>query len=308
VRRRLTNKPHYLWRPGQLVLRATRARRPAAGPTQSLPLPWGARIDCFSGDAITSSIARTGVYDLLMTEALFRLADAGETAVDAGANLGYASSALAAAVGPTGRVLAVEPHPAIHALLARTAARWKRERHLAPIELCPLALSDGRGLGALVTGARFAGNRGTATLAPEYRASATAKVAVPLATLDELADGMSIGVLKLDVEGHELQVLRGASGLLESGRVRDVLVEAPEGRPNPATELLADHGYTLFETRSTLLGPRIGRHEPAPWVDWLEPPTLLATLDPDRLLRRFDPRGWRALRRPRKRRGARLVQ
>jgi FkbM family methyltransferase len=309
VRRRLTGKPHYLWRPGQLVRRAARARRPAAGPSETLPLPWGASIECFTGDAIASSIARTGVYDLLMTEALFRLADPGETAVDAGANVGYASSALAAAVGPRGRVLAVEPHPAVHALLARNARRWEREApSLAPVELCPLALSDAHGLGALTTGVKFTGNRGTATLAPEYRAVAAAEVTVPLETLDGLAGDLSIGVLKLDVEGHELQVLRGAGGLLGSGRVRDVLAEAREGSPNPVTGLLAEHGYTVFETRSTLLGPRIGGGPPDPAVDWLEPPTLLATLDPDRLLRRFRRRGWLALRSPRKRSAAPVVQ
>jgi FkbM family methyltransferase len=309
VLHRLTNKPHYLWRPRQMVRRAVRARRPAAGPTLMLPLPWGASLECFSGDAIASSIARSGVYDLLMTEALFRLADPGETAVDAGGNVGYASSALAAAVGAAGRVLAVEPHPAVHALLARNAGRWKREAPaLAPIELCPLALSEERGQGALATGATFEANRGTATLAPEFRPFAAAQVAVPLVTLDELAARRPIGVLKLDVEGHELEVLKGAPEQLGAGLVRDVLVEARRGRANPVTELLGEHGYAIFETRSTLTGPRIGAARPDSAVDYLEPPTLRATLDPERLLRRFGPRGWRSLRRPRKRPGVPVVQ
>jgi FkbM family methyltransferase len=309
VRGRLTGKPHYLWRPGQLVRRAARARRPPTGPAETLPLPWGVSIECFAGDAIGSSIGRTGVYDLLMTEALFRLADPGETAVDAGANIGYASCALAAAVGTEGRVLAVEPHPAVHALLARNVGRWGREAgRLAPVELCPVALSGGRGAGALATGGRFESNRGTATLAPQFRTFAAAEVAVPLVTLDELAAGRPIGVLKLDVEGHELEVLTGARELLGAGLVRDVLVEAREGRPSPVTELLADHGYAVFETRSTLTGPRLGARRPDPAVDHLEPPTLLATLDPERLRRRFRPRGWRALRRPRKRTAAPVVQ
>jgi FkbM family methyltransferase len=309
VLRRLTNKPHYLWRPGQLVRRAVHARRRAAGPTLSLPLPWGAHLECFSGDAIASSIARTGVYDLLMTEALFRLADPGETAVDAGANVGYASSALAAAVGVAGRVLAVEPHPAVHRLLARNAGRWKREcPALAPIELCPLALSNERGDGALATGATFAANRGTATLAPEFRTFAAAQVAVPLVTLDELMAGRPIGVLKLDVEGHEREVLEGAREQLGTGLVRDVLVETRGPWADPVTELLGEHGYAIFETRSTLMGPRIGAAGPDAAADYLEPPTLLATREPDRLLRRFRRPGWRALRRPRKQRAAQVVQ
>jgi FkbM family methyltransferase len=295
---RLIDKPHYLWRPSQVVRRL----RHRSGTSVLLPLPWGVSIECFGDDAIASSISRTGVYDLLVTEAIFRLADRGETTLDAGANVGYTSSALAAAVGPEGKVLAVEPHPAVHALLARNARRWAG----APIELYPVALSSAHGAGRLAVGTKFASNRGTATLAPEQ--PAVAALSVPLGTLDEVAGDRSIGVLKLDVEGHELEVLEGGRDALGSGRVRDVLVEDSSGPSGPVTGLLREHGYAVFEMRQTLLGPRLGpRGEPAPGVDYLEPPSLLATLDPDRLLRRFRPRGWRALRRPRKGRGAPFV-
>jgi FkbM family methyltransferase len=295
---RLIDKPHYLWRPTQ-VLRRLRYR---SGSSVLLPLPWGVSIECFGDDAIASSIARTGVYDLLVTEALFRLADRGETAVDVGANVGYTASALAAAVGPEGEVLAVEPHPAVHALLARNARRWTG----APIELYPVALSSVHGAGRLAVGAKFGSNRGTATLTPDQ--PRIAELPVPVGTLDEVVGDRSVGVLKLDVEGHELDVLEGGRDVLGAGRVRDVLVEDSAGTGGPVTGLLREHGYTVFEMRQSLLGPRLGpRGEPTPGVDYLEPPSLLATLDPDRLLRRFRPRGWRALRRPRKGFGAPFV-
>jgi FkbM family methyltransferase len=297
---RLIDKPHYLWRPAQVVRRL--GYRTPPGDTVLLRLPWGMPIECFAGDAIASSIARTGVYDLLLTEAIFRLADAGETAVDVGANVGYSASALAAALGPEGEVLAVEPHPAVHALLARNAKRWAGAR----IELYPVALSSAHGTGRLAVGAKFASNRGTATLMPDQ--PRIAELPVPVGTLDEVAGERSIGVLKLDVEGHELEVLEGGRETLGSGRVRDILVEDRVGPRGPVTGLLREHGYTVFEMRQSLLGPRIGpRGKPAPGVDYLEPPSLLATLDPDRLLGRFRPRGWRALRKPRKRVGAPFV-
>jgi FkbM family methyltransferase len=294
---RLIDKPHYLWRPTQVVRRFAHRSESAV-----LPLPWGVSIECFPGDAITSSIARTGVYDLLVTEAIFRLADAGETAVDVGANVGYAASALAAALGPEGKVLAVEPHPAVHALLARNARRWAG----AAIELYPVALSSAHGAGRLAVSAKFASNRGTATLAPD--ATSIAALTVPLGTLDEVVGDRSIGVLKLDVEGHELEVLEGGRDVLASRRARDVLVEDSAGPGGPVTELLRQQGYTVFEMRQSLMGPCLGpRGEPAPGVDYLEPPSLLATLDPGRLIRRFRPRGWRCLRRPRKGLGASSV-
>jgi FkbM family methyltransferase len=302
--RRVIDKPYFLWRPTQVVRRLTVGRTDPPEPTVLLPLPWGASIECFSGEAIGSSIARTGVYDLLLTEAIFRLADPGETVMDVGANVGYASSALAAAVGDGGRVVAVEPHPLVHSLLARNAARWGQR---AEIETHALALSDLRGRGRLTIGEEFASNRGTATLSPEREAITIADVEVDLGTLDELAAGRRIGVLKLDVEGHELQVLEGGRDQLASHRVRDILVEQQDGYPSPVTALLDDHGYAIFGMRQSLLGPRIATPAEAVRSSYLEPPTLLATLDPDRLVRRFAPRGWRALRRPRKRSGAPCV-
>jgi hypothetical protein len=110
------------------------------------------------------------------------------------------------------------------------------------------------------------------------------------------------------VEGHELEVLEGGGELLGSGRVRDILVEDHIGPDGPVTTVLVEHGYAVLEMRQSLVGPRIGPPgKPAPGVDYLEPPSLLATLDPARLLERFRPRGWRALRRPRKRAGAPVV-
>jgi FkbM family methyltransferase len=301
---RVIDKPYFVWRPTQVVRRLTVGRRRPAEATVMLPLPWGASIECFSGEAIGSSIARTGLYDLLLTEAIFRLADGGETALDVGANVGYASSALASAVGPAGCVVAVEPHPAVHAVLARNADRWAG---LSEFEVHALALSDLRGRGRLTVGEEFASNRGTATLSPEREAITIADVEVDLGTLDELAGGRAIGVLKLDVEGHELQVLEGGREQLAAHRVRDILVEQQDGYPGPVTALLEDQGYAIFGMRQSLLGPRIVAPDEAIGARYLEPPTLIATIDPDRLQRRFRPRGWRALRRPRKGLGATFV-
>jgi FkbM family methyltransferase len=199
-------------------------------------------------------------------------------------------------------VIAVEPHPAVHALLVRNARRWAG----APIDLYPVALSSAHGTGRLAVGTKFASNRGTATLAPDQ--PRIAELPVPLGTLDEVVRDRSVGVLKLDVEAHELEVLEGGRETLGSGRVRDVLVEDRVGPAGPVTGLLREHGYAVFEMRQTLLGPRIGpRGNPDRGVDYLEPPSLLATLDPGRLLERFRPRGWRALRRPRKGSGVPFV-
>jgi FkbM family methyltransferase len=72
---------------------------------------------------------------------------------------------------------------------------------------------------------------------------------VPVTTLDAFAQKQGINdidVLKVDVEGADLDVLRSAAGLLGDGRIKAIVVEIPltsENRGNMNT-LLADRGLT----------------------------------------------------------------
>jgi hypothetical protein len=46
----------------------------------------------------------------------------------------------------------------------------------------------------------------------------------------------TLALLKLDVEGHELAVLEGASRLLGGGAIRDVMFEEEETLPTPVSQ------------------------------------------------------------------------
>ena len=52
-------------------------------------------------------------FDLISCEAIWRLLDEGELALDVGANIGYMTSLMAARLGKNGRVIAFEPHPVL---------------------------------------------------------------------------------------------------------------------------------------------------------------------------------------------------
>jgi FkbM family methyltransferase len=87
---------------------------------------------------------RTGVYDLVLSEAIYRLLDPGELAVDAGASIGYTVSIMATRLRPSGHVLAFEPNPRAFALLEANVARWPQEP-IAAVVLHQVALSDHSG-------------------------------------------------------------------------------------------------------------------------------------------------------------------
>src|SRR4051794_35687867 len=116
------NKPHFVFRPQQFPRRLS-TRDPGEA-----RLPWGLRIGFDPGEMHGSAILRTGLLDLAVSEALFRLTEPGARTVDAGANIGHMTSILALRAGRSGSVVAFEPHPATARMLRRNIARWAQHQ------------------------------------------------------------------------------------------------------------------------------------------------------------------------------------
>jgi FkbM family methyltransferase len=129
--------------------------------------------------------------------ALRRLLQSGETFVDCGANIGLWSLVAAPLVWPDGRVVAFEPNPAVAKRLADAAVQS------SVIEVHAVALSDEPGVLALAAGREH-------NLA---RVSSEGRHSVAATTLDAVLERRPDGI-KIDVEGYELNVLRGAVGAL----------------------------------------------------------------------------------------------
>lgn len=298
IDRNLLNKPHYVFRPSQLARRIARSSRRDrdAREFEEARLPWGATIAVRPEDEIGSLILRLGVFDLCVSEAIWRLLDPGATAVDAGANIGHMTSVMATRVGARGAVFAFEPHPVTFGELSSNVARWRADPRTGDIRLHELALSDRGGTARLGAPADFDSNRGSVGLLGESDAGARAGSVheVALARLDEVVDAQ-VGVLKIDVEGHELEVLRGAGRLLSAGRVRDVLFEEWDTPPTPVTTFLENEGYALFSMDQALLGPSIGPAGARSGRRGHQAPSYLATRDPARALSRLRRRGWAVL-------------
>jgi|tagenome__1003787_1003787.scaffolds.fasta_scaffold20823905_2 FkbM family methyltransferase len=266
------------------------------GGTQVASLSWGLPLEVDTGDAIGFSIVAGGVFDPCVTETLHRLIDPGDVVADVGANLGYMSSLAAARVGPEGRVLAFEPHPRAYELLERNVSRWRDVESAGAVELRRVALSDAAGEGELFSGGTAEFDMAVASLGDEGAAPAGAAseaIKVQLARLDEIPGVERLGVVKIDVEGHEASVLRGAGGLLESGAIRDVVFEDHDDYPSEATRVVEDAGYELISLDNDLWGLRLvapkDRGEVAAWPG----PSYLATREPDRARQRLGGRGWR---------------
>lgn len=290
--------PVYLYRPSQAYHRARlflRGDRPSVAETR---LPWGLSIRHDPSEIVGQTIWQTGVFELVVSEALWRLLDAGETALDVGANIGYMTSLMAARTGSSGRVLCFEPHPAIYQELRLNVDSWHEHAGISRIELHQLALSDVTGSSVLVMPEGFADNHGTARVATSYELDNASTPGIRIVTrrLDEL-EGVScpIGVMKVDVEGHEAEVFEGAASLLKSHSIRDVIFEEHRGYPARSTECLRCHGYFLFHLGQGLLGPVLRSVDDGPLPGTQDRKNYLATLDPRRAIERLDRKGWTVL-------------
>jgi FkbM family methyltransferase len=140
--------------------------------------------------------------------ALQRIVPAGRNAVDAGANRGVYAYLIARRAR---HVYAFEPIP--------TLSSYLRRARVSNVTVFTVALSDIAGEATLLVPAVD----GEASLGSHVDPAGATALPVRLARLDDfhLDD---IGFLKVDVEGHELQVLRGAAGTIQASRP-NLLVE-----------------------------------------------------------------------------------
>jgi FkbM family methyltransferase len=291
------NRPEYVFQPQQVFRRLKAKIINNSIGKNTFRLPWGVTINAFSGEAIGKSIAAMGIYDLCVSESLYRIIDKNETCVDVGANIGYMTSLMAHCVGKEGRVFAFEPHPNIYQTLFQNIQKWKKENDWTQIELKNLAISDQLGQASLFIPVNFDNNQGIASLVPPVSEDVNnlgQKITVETNTLDNLFGNSKIQLLKLDVEGHEINVLLGAQKMLEENRIRDVLFEEHQSYPNSVCSFLIEKGYSVYRVTKGFLKPSLVPPKAAKFHPW-EPPCYLATKDIERISRRFKKIGWQCI-------------
>lgn len=295
----LINRPEYFFQPNQVVKRfKLNFKVPTA--SETFNLPWGVKINASPKEVIGRSISAMGIYDLCVSEALWRIIDEGETCIDVGANIGYMTSLMAHRVGLRGKVIAFEPHPRIYQRLSNNVRSWSTEKNWTQIKTSTLAISDQPGQAQLFVPINFDLNQGTASIVPssdEVNDSSGQHLIVETNTLDNLFNNLTIDLLKIDVEGHEINVLVGAEELLRENRIRDIIFEEHQPYPNPVAELLKEKGFSVYRVTKGFLRPNLVPPQAAKFHPW-EPPCYLATKDVDRVSKRFKSLGWKCLRSP----------
>jgi FkbM family methyltransferase len=170
----------------------------------------------------------------------------GDTVWDVGANVGLFTIAAAQRAGPDGSVISIEPDIWLAALLQRTAAA--QPVGSAPIQIMQVAVTDTTGTGTFYIANRNRASNHLSSVVEHSQAGGVREtLEVPCITLDWLLEQTPPPTLvKIDVEGSEIDLLHGAHRLLSE--VRPILMCESQHRNRPATTIIFKHyGYRLYD-------------------------------------------------------------
>jgi FkbM family methyltransferase len=191
-------------------------------------------------DGVHESEVAALLEDYLLPSAIF---------VDVGANIGAFTVMAAKSVGPAGKVIAIEASPRIYPYLEHNV----RANGLDSVTLKNCAADSDEASNVAFYEAPV-DHFGMGSLSPQFDAQA---IAVTTRKLDTIASELGlehVDVMKVDVEGFEAEVFRGARKLLTHDKSPLIVFEfadwaeerKPKGRIGDSQQVLLDYGYKLW--------------------------------------------------------------
>jgi FkbM family methyltransferase len=164
---------------------------------------------------------------------------------DVGANIGFFSFSYAM-IHPNALILSFEPDRRNLQCLERTSNRWRLPRH----KIIPAAVADFHGRASFVvdrlSGATGALQKTDHAFNRRHYAAAAQIEELDVVTLDEFFDSAKPpAIIKIDVEGAELAVLRGAKRVLSESK--PVLIFESFESADACLEILRPAGYRAWD-------------------------------------------------------------
>lgn len=226
-----------------------------------VPLFFGPRMYVLTGETVSRALLAFGYSEIALTALLLEFLKPGMTFVDVGAHFGYEAMLASTLVGPSGRVVSFEPQPEVAFIARRNLSGFAQTRLVEAAVGDTAGWLELRDLGLKLSA--FAGRAG---------GDGGPTITVPMVTLAGVLrpNEHPVDVLKCDVEGGEIAVLRGSLDLIKQDRPILILeAEMPTEDPNrPRVKeferLLEPLGYRtlLFDFDGRLRGGRPGSCQP----------------------------------------------
>jgi len=183
---------------------------------------------------------------------LFRLVDEfvkpGSVVWDLGANMGLFTFAAAHRAGETGFVLAIDGDVDNVSLLLRSRFA-RKQAGTAEVQVLPVAIGPpGSRFINFTVSERCRATNSIEGFGHDQIGPSREKRAVPLVTADELLQSFRPpNFVKIDVEGAEMEVFKGAHRLLSEARpIIEVEVAPTPEKQTPIRDLFLQHRYKLY--------------------------------------------------------------
>jgi FkbM family methyltransferase len=234
----------------------------AAGPLQ------GKR---FQLDLKSEKALWLGNYEPDLVQTITRFVRPGATVYDIGANIGYHTVYFAAGVSETGKVFAFEPHPDN---LERLRHNLTLNGLLERVEVVACAVGKDAGQAVFLLHASPGMGKLEGSLGRKLTESDS--ITVDVVVLDQFAYGSTNrqpDLIKLDIEGGEVQALQGMRRLLKEAKPVLLLELHGDRAAREAAALLQEMEYSLYSmkadsefsspNRSTKVVYAVGRHRSA---------------------------------------------
>jgi len=267
-------RPEYLFNPHRIFKRLFRTR----SKIETCQTAWGTTMEVNTEEAIGNSIFFTGIYDLALTEILWKLIRPGNVVVDIGANIGYTVGVCSLRAGEKGMVHAFEPNEFLFDRLKFNISKMP----FTNVKLHAVALSDSNHVARLVLPSGYQNNEGVAFVGDEGAQG----IEIQLECLDNvLQKDTVVDVLKIDVEGHEYKVFMGAKELLRQKRIRNIVFEDHDSYPSDVATLLTQFGYKVYRIEKGWFSLKLMDPTTRSSVSFWEPTNYLATLDETEIMK-----------------------
>lgn len=184
-----------------------------------------------------------GFWEMPTTEAIAQLVSPGMVVADIGANLGYFSLLMGELVGPSGKVYAFEPNPAMAFRLERSARLNGMGDRVLRFEV---ALGDENE--KMMSFLMPTDEPKNAYVTPFEGEELTGAVFVTSQRLDSKGEWHDIELVKIDAEGSEERILSGMQLLLEGEKLKTIIMEVRMSRYADGRGFLRkilDYGFSI---------------------------------------------------------------
>jgi FkbM family methyltransferase len=208
----------------------------------AVKLHTGQTLELRSHDVLARRLVFESFFEPQVRDSLRMLVRPGATVLDLGANIGYFSVLLSSWVGQQGRVLAFEPQPVMQRELRRNLMR----NGISNVSVFGIALGEYEGTAEFCL--TDPGFEAMGSLRENGRFRVAARSVVPVRQLDTVLAESGINtveVIKMDTEGAELSILKGATRLLSGPKAPAIVLEAKAANA-------AAFGYSLRDLRTFL--------------------------------------------------------